>query len=275
MLMNPSGDVRARGRLYTPQFYEAHQGGARRSARQIIPLVLNWAQASSVVDVGCGTGSWLAAVRECGIDDIIGVDGHHVDQDQLEIPRDKFVPRDLSGPVDLGRSFDLAISLEVAEHLPAECASTFVASLVKLAPIVLFSAAIPGQGGTHHVNEQWQDYWADFFRKHDYMAVDIIRPMIWNDCEIEWYYRQNVLIYAHRETLCRHAALEMGSDRTNLAQLALVHPRCFEHHIGVYKTHYVPLWATRELFHALARAVILSVQRRSRELRHRLRSTGR
>jgi SAM-dependent methyltransferase len=272
--MNPSGDVPARDRLYTPQFYEAHQGGARRSARQIIPLVLNWVHANSVVDIGCGTGSWLAVVRECGIDDILGVDGHHVDQDQLEIPQDKFVPRDLTGPVDLGRSFDLAISLEVAEHLPAECASTFVASLVRLAPIVLFSAAIPGQGGTHHVNEQWQDYWANLFQKHAYVAIDMIRPAIWHDCQIEWYYRQNALIYAHKESLCQYTALQTAKDRTNPAQLALVHPNCFEHHIGVYKTHYVPRWATRELFHALARAVTLSVQRRSHELRHRLRSTG-
>ena len=162
--MNASSEVRARARLYTPQFYDLHQDGARRSARQIIPLVLNWVRANSVVDVGCGTGSWLATVRECGNDDIIGVDGDYVYQSQLEIPRATFVARDLTRPVDLGRSFDLAISLEVAEHLPAPCASTFVASLVKLAPIVLFSAAIPGQGGTDHVNEQWQDYGAICFR---------------------------------------------------------------------------------------------------------------
>jgi SAM-dependent methyltransferase len=272
--MNPSADVHARERLYTPQFYEAHQGGVRRSARQIMPLVLRWVPATSVVDIGCGTGSWLAVVREYGIDDVIGIDGDHVDISQLEIPQAKFVPRDLSCPVDLGRSFDLAISLEVAEHLPAECAPTFVASLAKLAPIVLFSAAIPGQGGTHHINEQWQDYWADLYQKHHYLAIDIIRPIIWNDCQIEWYYRQNILIYAQEEALRQYAALKIGGDRTNAAQLALVHPSCFEHHIGVYKTHYVPRWATRELFHALARALTLSVQRRGRGLQRRLQSTG-
>jgi len=272
--MNPSGEVRARASLYNPQFYEAHQGGARQSARRIIPLVLNWVQASSVVDLGCGTGSWLAVVRDCGIDDIIGVDGDYVDQSQLEIPQATFLPRDLTSPLDLGRTFDLAISLEVAEHLPAECAATFVASLVKLAPIVLFSAAIPGQGGTHHVNEQWQNYWADLFHMHDYMAIDMIRPVIWNDCAIEWHYRQNALIYADREILCQYTMLQIGHERTNLAQLAVVHPDCLDHHLGVYKTHYIPRWATRELFQALTRAVTFSFQRRSRELRHRVRSSG-
>jgi hypothetical protein len=52
------------------------------------------------------------------------------------------------------------VSLEVAEHLQPKRSASFVADLVALAPAVLFSAAIPGQPGTDHINPRWQDEWA-------------------------------------------------------------------------------------------------------------------
>jgi hypothetical protein len=95
---------------------------------------------------------------------------------------------------DLGR-FDLAVCLEVAEHLPASRAALFVADLVKLSPVVLFSAAIPGQPGVHHVNCQWPAYWADLFAFHGYGCRDEYRWPLWDDDRIESWYRQNVLIF--------------------------------------------------------------------------------
>jgi 2-polyprenyl-3-methyl-5-hydroxy-6-metoxy-1,4-benzoquinol methylase len=62
-------------------------------------------------------------------------------------------------PLDLEKEFDLVVSLEVAEHLPASAADQFVNTLVKHGKKILFSAAIPGQGGQDHLNEQWPDYW--------------------------------------------------------------------------------------------------------------------
>ena len=66
----------------------------------------------------------------------------------------KFTAVDLRDSFAIGRTFDLAISLEVAEHPPEEFAEPLVERLVTAAPFVLFSAAIPEQGGIHHVNEQ-------------------------------------------------------------------------------------------------------------------------
>ena len=63
--------------------------------------------------------------------------------------------RDLAQPLQIDRRFDLALSLEVAEHLPPECGSEFVQTLTDLSSVILFSAAIPFQGGTDHLNEQW------------------------------------------------------------------------------------------------------------------------
>src|SRR5262245_44009168 len=132
---------------YTNEYYRALSDGARRSARVVLPLVLEFVRPRSVIDVGCGLGTWLAVFREHGVEDVWGMDGDHVDREWLEIPADRFLAHDLSQPLRLGRSFDLVVSLEVAEHLPPSCADAFVESLTRLGPLLLFSAAAPYQGG--------------------------------------------------------------------------------------------------------------------------------
>lgn len=144
--------------LYNEGFFQYLQEGSKRSAEQIVPILLELIQPQSVIDVGCGTGTWLSVFCEHGIEDIWGVDGDYVQEEALEIPKDRFLSHDLTKPLALDRKFDLAISLEVAEHLPCDSAEAFVDSLTQLAPVILFSAAIPFQGGVGHVNEQWQEY---------------------------------------------------------------------------------------------------------------------
>src|SRR5262249_43878340 len=151
------------------------RGGARASAEIIAPLVLQLLPVRSVVDVGCGDGNWSAAFHELGVQEILGIDGEYVRKEVLQIPVEWFQPTDLSKPFRLNRSFDLAICLEVAEHLPPEGALAFVESLTASAPAVLFSAAIPYQGGDNHINERWQDEWVSLFKQRGYLAIDAFR----------------------------------------------------------------------------------------------------
>ncbi|HTF21906.1 MAG TPA: class I SAM-dependent methyltransferase [Chryseolinea sp.] len=167
--------------------------------RHVVPVVLNFVQPSSVLDVGCGTGTWLKAFEEQGIKDYLGVDGDYVDRSLLRIPYEKFLPMDISKPVQLARKFDLVVSLEVAEHLAAESADTFVRSLVSHGDVILFSAAIPGQGGQNHLNEQWPEYWQEKFMKHGFYFHDLIRPIIWNDGNVDFWYRQNMFLLNRRK----------------------------------------------------------------------------
>src|SRR5918999_372999 len=175
---------------YTKEFYNAQKEGSRRSAEIIIPLVLALVKPQSVIDVGCGVGTWLSVFKKLGVEDVFGIDGEHVDRSMLEIPGEQFLALDLSRPIQIDRQFDLVVSLEVAEHLPKQCAKTFVESLTKLGSVSLFSAAIPFQGGTCHVNEQWPDYWANYFRENDYEVIDCIRKRVWQNDKIEWWYSQ-------------------------------------------------------------------------------------
>jgi SAM-dependent methyltransferase len=213
---------------YDSAYLERVRVGAQHSAEVIVPLVLEIVRPRTVIDVGCGLGTWLKVFEEHGIFDYRGVDGDYVDPTELEIPPERFFAADLSDGVTVDRRFDLAVSLEVAEHLPPESAETFVGSLTRLAPAVLFSAAIPKQGGTGHVNEQWPEYWAGLFGVGDYVAIDCLRPKIWRNPEVEKWYAQNTLLFVERHLLARDSVLRREYEHTLARPLALVHPRMLE-----------------------------------------------
>lgn len=211
--------------LYDQAFFSGHLAGSESSARAILPIVLGVVPARSVVDVGCGIGTWLRVATELGVSDTQGVDGPWVREDQLLIPKERFVAADLAKALSLGRRFDLAMSLEVAEHLPPEASDAFVRSLAALAPVVLFSAAIPGQGGTGHINERWPGFWSEVFKGCGYKPYDLVRQKVWNESSVCWWYAQNAVMYASAEGIERFGSLRSVPSQE---PAALVHPGCFE-----------------------------------------------
>jgi hypothetical protein len=127
--------------------------------------------------------------------------------------------------VKLDRTFDLAVCLEVVDGLPKDSARPLIDGLVLLAPAVLFSAAIPYQEVPGHANEHWPDHWAAHFRRHGFVAVDCIRPRIWNEPQIQFGYAQNTLLYAEEALLDSRPQLRQEYERTRARQLSVVHPR--------------------------------------------------
>ncbi len=204
---------------YDTLFFDYIQAGSSRSARTVLPLVLAGLPISSVLDVGCGAGAWLREYAALGISDVLGVDGDYVQRDRLLIPGERFIARDLAQPFDLGRRFDLVQCLEVAEHLPRDRAATLVENLTRHGDVVLFSAAVPGQGGEHHVNEQPYGYWRDLFAAQGYRLFDWLRPQLQDQPTVESWYRYNSLIFVHDRSI---AALPPAIATTRLADAAPV-----------------------------------------------------
>lgn len=213
---------------YDGSFFRRYEAGSQRSARSILPHILQAVPVASVLDVGCGTGLWLRVCGEFGVSERMGVDGHSPGGGLLEIPAAQYHQLDLAQPFDLRRRFDLVISVEVAEHLPREAAPNFVASLCRHGDVVLFSAAIPFQGGEHHVNEAWQSYWSGLFEEHAFSPVDFIRPAVWSDVEVEPFYAQNCLVYVRSSELNSNPNLDILRRFVPSLPQDIVHPRMFE-----------------------------------------------
>jgi hypothetical protein len=185
--------------VYTKSFFDSMEDGALRSARAVLPIVQNLLAPRSIVDIGCGRGAWLRVAMALGVPDILGMDGEYAASQGLLIPLESFLATNLSQPFAAPAVYDLALCLEVAEHLPARAAAPLVAALTAAAPAILFSAAIPGQPGTHHINEQFPAYWRRLFAQHGYHALDVVRPLIYGNGQVEPWYAQNILLYVSRD----------------------------------------------------------------------------
>jgi hypothetical protein len=187
---------------YNKEFYNRFEAGSFNSAKLILPIVLKmFPNIKSAADFGCGVGVWLSALKDLGVNDIMGYDGEWVGKEILKIPFENFTAAELDKSISFNRRYDLALSIETAEHLPEKSARLFVETLTKVSDLVLFSAAIPYQGGTNHINEQWQDYWNNIFIEFGYIGTDYIRKKIWNNQRIRVLYRQNIILFVKKERL--------------------------------------------------------------------------
>jgi len=184
--------------VYDDEFYKNNQYGSVTSGIHVLRRFIKPLNIQSVVDFGCGTGTWLYASRTLGAKTVLGFDGDYVNRDFLLIDNSEFKPHDLEQPINTDQKFDLAISVEVAEHLRESSASTFIHSICNASDLVLFSAAHVGQGGDNHINEQPLSYWQKKFKRNGYRHIEI-RDLYQGDWEIESWYRENIGLYVKAE----------------------------------------------------------------------------
>lgn len=167
------------------------------SPNEIVPEIIKLLEPKSVIDIGCGVGTFLKVFKNYNITDVLGIDGPWVNKDLLYkyITEDEFMECNLEDEIILDKKYDLAISLEVAEHLSEKAAKQFVKTLIDAGNVVLFSAAIPLQGGQNHINEQWLSYWEALFLEYDYFLHDVIRPILWDNPKVFCWYKQNTVLF--------------------------------------------------------------------------------
>lgn len=190
-------------RIYNDKFHEKRNELTRYAAETVIEYLRSIISVNSVCDVGGGVGVWVDEIKKQSGERYkkgIVLDGAYVPAEQRLVAKSEFMECDLTDRINLNEKFDLAISLEVAEHLPETRANTFIEDIVSLSDIVLFSAAIPGQGGKGHINEQPVSYWVDLFEKSGYKAFDIIRPKIQAIKKIPSWYRNNTIVYCNKNS---------------------------------------------------------------------------
>jgi SAM-dependent methyltransferase len=187
----------------------------------IFPIINRMFQPKSILDVGCGVGTWLKMAEENQLVDYLGIDGIEVPDERFHVSKGHYKQCDLRKDWDLGRTFDMALCLEVAEHLPSNASTPLISSLTKHSDTVIFSAACPYQGGQGHVNCQWPLYWQELFNSHGFVCVDSIRPVIWELEFREYWYKQNMFV----------ATKDFQSAGSEARLQSIVHPDLYEGNI--------------------------------------------
>jgi hypothetical protein len=247
---------------YQARFFDHVTDVALRSAAVLVPMLREQLPIESVVDLGCGEGAWLSVWEREGVADIVGVDGPYVERDALLIRPERFEARDLSGPVDLGRRFDLVQCLEVAEHLPPDSSQTLVDSLVAHGSLLLFSAAVPGQGGLNHINERSHTFWRRLFRQRGYLLLDFVRPRLVGHPEVGSWYRYNTFLFVAQDRLQALPAAVRESALPDTAAIPRVEPIATRLRTGLTR------WLPQRLLHAMAHLKHFVLKLRPRRARH-------
>ncbi|MXV16708.1 methyltransferase domain-containing protein [Hufsiella ginkgonis] len=161
---------------------------------EIVPLLNKYFNPSSVIDLGCGIGNFLSKFKELGVKKVLGIDGAWSDNEMQMLQPEDLLLKNISDELHINDKFDLAMSLEVGEHLEGKYASKIINDLTGFSDLIVFSAAIPNQGGQDHVNEQWPDYWVKIFNTFGYDCYDLLRPILWSNPNVHYWYAQNMFI---------------------------------------------------------------------------------
>jgi hypothetical protein len=231
--MKENKQLKYHAKTYDSNFYKDYSGGSYQSACIVMQIVKDILAPRSLIDFGCGSGSWLRAANDCGILECCGIEGEWAKSQHSNLPFADFLYLDLeqllgSGKTyPIGRKYDLAVSLEVAEHISEKCACLFVDLLIGSSDMVLFAAAVPSQGGRNHINEKWQSYWAKIFNDRGFSSYDVIRPKIWTDNRVQVWYRQNSILYVRNG--CELSSFGAAKDAE---ELDVIHPKVFLDHIS-------------------------------------------
>ena len=202
--------------IYNEEFYNEQKDASYKSAEAIIPIFMDAFNPRSVNDIGCGAGGWLHVFQKCGVNTIYGYDVNELTADKYFIDKKHIKTNTDFSSVNfkIQEKSDILICLEVAEHLQDEVADSFILEILSASPVIIFSAALPGQTGVNHINEQPPWYWREKFNKFGYTEVDFIRPQILRNENICWWYRQNITCFVRPGVL---------SSNHKLAELAKIH----------------------------------------------------
>jgi hypothetical protein len=188
--------------IYNPLTFVFFLGASLANAPGVMGAIRNLApEARRYVDVGAGSGGFAATARRRGID-VEACEHSRLGRFFIRLLRVPVSSFDLarSPPASLGRGFDLAYCFEVAEHLPAPLGDRLVRFLADLAPLVVFTAAQPGQGGTGHINEQPPAYWIERFEAAGLRYEDGLTQELraaFRRAEVAPWFPKNVLVLSN------------------------------------------------------------------------------
>lgn len=189
---------------YNKKFFDYIDNQSFESAEIILKEIYKNINFQSIVDVGCGTGSWLRAASSITKNlNLIGIDGKYAKK-TFSCEKANFISHDLEKNFNnkIKIKTDLVVCMEVAEHLSFKRSTSFIKNLCSLSDTILFGAAVKHQRGTLHINEQPQSFWVNLFSKNGYIAHYLPRKKLWNNEKIlkTPYYISNSFLFIKKNS---------------------------------------------------------------------------
>ena len=163
--------------LYDEGFMSRNWEHKRQLNLNLARIIYEYFKPTSVVDFGCGIGSYLEVFKSNGCDIRgfeYGYDAAKPQYDKVGITEEEITFGDVTTEIALDRTYDLSVCIEVAEHIPYSKSDTLVDNIVnsvKEDGVIIFTAAQKGQGGTGHINCQHPQFWCDKFKKRGWESA--------------------------------------------------------------------------------------------------------
>lgn len=169
-------------------------------ARHVSSVIDDQFDPDSVIDFGCAIGHYLKPFHEGGAT-IKGVEGSEVARNHLVIPEECFEIHDLRDPYQPEMKYELALCFEVAEHLPEKHADTLVETLTASSNTVIFTAALLGQAGDHHVNLQPREYWIGKFEEKQFEYKPTLTQTLSQRLDVDFldHMQENLLVFQRED----------------------------------------------------------------------------
>ena len=190
---------------YSPEFYESVANRGLITAEICAGVLKGYFRPKSLLDIGAGNGGWsytfarsFSSIETVTVIDLEIRNSTHI-KNLRKLKSLKFftpVAQDLSVEQRLPNEvFDLIICLEVLEHLPKESSELLSRKFAEKGRFLLFSAAVPGQGGTNHINEQPFVYWQNLLRQNGFFPLDVLRKKLSKNSRVPDYYKDNIVLW--------------------------------------------------------------------------------
>jgi hypothetical protein len=155
-----------------PQYLSGHENGTHTDSG-LIKFLMEELNCKTMVDIGAGPCGQTKLARDMGME-VLAVEGDWEVQKEID---DCVIHDFTKSPYIPEKEYDVGYSCEVLEHIWPIFAPNYM-EIFKKCKWAIFTMAVPGQPGWHHVNCRTPEYWVDVFTFYGFeVDVDITNKM--------------------------------------------------------------------------------------------------